>query len=161
MHKKRLVMICIFTFLLVITAEASMVSFIVIETGLLQDSERRKHSEIWENALFDAFFDAGYIVSNYPMMRFISIPDEDILDVISFNLDEAKDGGIDYILIVRLDYNSGVQAPQEVSFFIFKTSQHRIIYEKKATTNYNRPDREVTDSLKVIIRELIPFFNNF
>jgi hypothetical protein len=145
---------------LVLTAHASMVSFFVIETGLSQEGERKRHSELWENTLLDVFFDAGYIVSNYPMIRLASIPDGNILDVVGFDLEEARDGGIDYVLITRLDYVAGVQAPQEVSFYLFKTTQHRIIYEKQISGNFNRPDRELTESLKSIIKELVPFFNN-
>jgi hypothetical protein len=59
---------------LVLNAEAYMVSFFIIESGLPLEGIKNQHSQLWENAFFDVFFDAGYIVSNTPMMRIASKP---------------------------------------------------------------------------------------
>jgi len=150
-----------FGIFLALSAEASMISFYVIETGLPLDGGRNRHSMLWESAFMDVFFDAGYIVSNYPMLRLESKPEDNIIEVSGFDVDEAREGGIDYILIALLDYDSVLQPPGEISFFLFKVIQHEIIYEKRIPGKSYKSDRETTADLKTIIRELLPFINNF
>ncbi|MDR1838341.1 MAG: hypothetical protein LBQ93_01985 [Treponema sp.] len=147
---------------LAFSTEASMISFCVIETGLSQESGRNRHSLLWENALMDVFFDAGYIVSNYPMMRLNTKPadSKSTIKSFGFDVDEAVDAGIDYILIARLDYDTALQPPCEISFFLFKVTQHEIVYEKRIAGKTYKYDREVSDDLRTIIRELLPFINN-
>jgi len=159
---KRGVAAVFFGIFLAFSVEASVISFYVIETGLPLDGERNRHSLLWENAFMDVFFDAGFVVSNYPMLRLGSKPEDNgIIEASGFDIDEAKDGGIDYILIARLDYDSVLQPPDEISFFLFKVIQHEIIYEKRIPGKSYRSDRELSADLKVIIKELLPFFNNF
>jgi hypothetical protein len=150
-----------FGIFLAFSAEASMISFCVIETGLPPDGERNRHSVLWENALMDVFFDAGYIVSNYPMLRLESKPEDSIIEACGFDVDEAREAGIDYVLIALLDYDTALQPPGEISFFLFKVVQHEIIYEKRVPGKSYRSDRETTADLKTIIRELLPFINTF
>jgi len=158
---KRGVIAAFFGIFLAFSVEASVISFYVIETGLPLDGERNRHSLLWENAFMDVFFDAGFIVSNYPMLRLDSKPEKSIIEASGFDIDEAKDGGIDYILIARLDYDSVLQPPGEISFFLFKVIQHEIIYEKRIPGRSYKSDREISADLKTIIKELLPFFNNF
>jgi hypothetical protein len=144
---------------LAFSTEASMISFCVIETGLSPENGRNRHSTLWENALMDVFFDAGYIVSNYPMMRLNSKPPDSKSTIRSsgFDVGEAVDVGIDYILIARLDFDTALQPPGEISFFLFKVTQHEIVYEKRIAGRAYKSDKEVSDDLKTIIRELLPF----
>jgi hypothetical protein len=130
----------------------------VIETGLPPNGERNRHSVLWENAFMEVFFDAGYIVSNYPMLRVERRPD-DIIETI-FDLDEAVDVGIDYVLIALLEYSPGIQAPQNISFYIFKVSEHRVTYERQVGGRNYRSDREQADDLRTTIRQLLQFINN-
>jgi len=148
---------------LAFSIEASMISFCVIETGLSPESERNRHSMLWENAFMDVFFDAGYIVSNYPMMRLDSKPvdSKSTIRASGFDVDEAIEVGVDYILIARLDYDTALQPPGEISFFLFKVTQHEIVYEKRIAGRSYKSNREVSDDIKTIIRELLPFIKNF
>jgi hypothetical protein len=111
----------------------------------------------WEDALMDAFFDAGYIVSNYPMLRLSSKPSEGILEASGFNIFEARDAGIDYMLIAQIDYTSALLPPGGFSFYVFTTNLHEVIYEKHFTGKSSRSERETSEDMNVIIRDLVIF----
>ena len=149
----------IFGIFLVFSAEA-MISFHVIETGLPYESERNKHSIQWENAFWDVFFDAGYIVSNYPILRLESKPDENILEVSGFDIFEAMQGGIDYILIAQLDYKEAGQEPKDISIYIFTIAKSEMIYKKHFTGKTYKSEREEKDEIKKIINDQILFFDD-
>jgi len=156
---KRLAMI-ILGFFAAFTVEASMISFFVIETGLPQEGERNQHSVRWENALLDVFFDAGHIVSNAPMLRLETKPAGDIFQSPEFNIEEeAMNGGMDYIVLAQLDY-SGAQTPGEISFFIYRIRGRVKILERRVTGKIYRTAADEIDDLKIIVGELVPYFNN-
>jgi len=77
-----------------------------------------------------------------------------------FDVDEAVDAGVDYILIARLDFDTALQPPGEILFFLFKVTQHEIVYEKRIAGRTYRSDREVSDDLRTVIRELLPFIKS-
>ncbi|MCL1959540.1 MAG: hypothetical protein FWF68_08065 [Spirochaetes bacterium] len=141
--------------------EASMISFYVIETGLPENAERNRHSALWENAFMDVFFDHGYIITNYPMLRLGKKPDENIIKVSGFDVDEAKDAGIEYILIAQLDYDSLLKGPEEITFYLFTVAQHEIIYERKISGKAYGQERDEFNDLKTIIRDFVRFVSNF
>jgi len=146
--------------LFVSTAEASLISFLVVETGLSHNSGRNRHSVLWENAFMDVFFDSGYIVSNYPMQRLDYLPEGNIQDISGFDVFEAKDASVNYILIAQLDFNSPINAPDLISLFVFKVEQHEIIYEKQIKGKTYGSERDANNDLKNIIRELVKFVVN-
>jgi hypothetical protein len=154
---KKSVILAIFGFFLAFTAEASVVSFYVIETGLSSESRRSQYSIIWENSFMDIFFDSGYIVSNYPMLRLESKPAESIIEAARFDIDEAREAGIDLVMIAQLNYSSILQPPEDVSIYIFTTVQEKIIYEKHYPGKNYRTEREASEDIKVIINELVKF----
>jgi hypothetical protein len=156
--KKRIIFSVLFIFLFALNVEASMVSFSIIETGLPPNGERNRHSVLWENAFMDVFFNAGYIVSNYPMKRLAARP-ENIIDAV-FDLGEAVEVGINYVVITLLEFTSGLQAPQNITFYIFKVSEHRVTYERTISGRSYNSEREQTDHLRTTIRELLQFINN-
>lgn len=158
--KKGVVAAIVFGVFLAFNSEASTISFYIIETGLPEDSGINRYSVLWENAFMDVFFDNGYIVSNYPMLRYDSSPQGNILEISGFDAAEAKDAGVDYILISKLDYSSSVKSPDLISFYVFTVSQHEIIYEKQINGKTYGSDRDANDDLKKIIMELVQFVIN-
>jgi len=142
-------------FFLALNAQAAMVSIFVIETGLPQ-GQRNEHSERWENALFDVFFDAGAIVSNAPMLRLDFTPSGDeIEDIAEKDMNEAGATGSDYFILAQLNY-SGSGEPREISFIVYSVNPGRKIYEQKITGKTYRSVKEENDDLKKIVRGLVP-----
>jgi hypothetical protein len=84
---------------------AATVSFLVVETGLAEESVRPQSSLLWENGLMDVFFDAGHIVSNAPIMRIPGKTTEKLPDPVRNELDQARNGGADYFIVVLLEYS--------------------------------------------------------
>jgi hypothetical protein len=140
--------------------EASVISFYVIETGLQTEGTGNRNSVLWENAFLDVFFDSGYIVSNYPMMRLSSKPEGSIIEASGFDADEAKDAGIDFILVTQLDYDNALLPPSVITFYIFRVSNHQVIYEKRIAGIAERPEKDAYESMKTIIKELVQFVTN-
>jgi hypothetical protein len=156
---KKSIAIAIFAIFLTFSAEA-MISFHIVETGLPYESERSRHSIQWENTFLDVFFDAGYIVSNYPILRLESKPDESILEASGFDVFDAMESGIDYILIAQLDYETVGQAPKGTSIYIFSIARVEKIYEKHFSVNSYRSEREELEEIKKIIGDQVKFFND-
>jgi len=155
--KKRIITLFLFGAILALNAEASLISFLVVETGLSENTGVIKHSALWENAFMDVFFDSGYIVTNYPMMRLVPKPEENIQETCGFDVSEAKDAGVDYLLIAKLEYESAVLPPQLISFYVFKVEQHEVIYEKQINGKTYGSDRDASDDMKKVIKELVQF----
>jgi hypothetical protein len=157
---KRLVLIFL-GFFSVFSVEASMISFFVIETGLPREGERNQHSLYWENTLLDVFFDEGHIVSNAPILRLETKPSVDILRASAFDMEEARNGGIDFVIFAQLDYLSGSLAPpDEIAFFIYSITGREKIFERHFAGKNYRSMRDEIDDLKIIIRELIPYLSD-
>jgi len=155
---KRIVFV-FFVFFTVFGVEASMITFIVIETGLPQEGERNQHSLHLENALLDVFFDAGHIVSNAPILRFETKPSGDILQSSAYSMEEdAMDAGVDYIVLSLLDY-SGAPSPGEISFLVYKVRGRVKVLERQIRGKTYRTTRDEIDDLKIIVRELVPYLN--
>jgi hypothetical protein len=150
----------IFGVLLSFSAEAAMIQFYVIETGVPANVERKRCSELWENALMDVFFDSGHIVTNAPILRLAAKPDGGIAEAAKVRVDEAVDGGSDYIFIAMLDYPPESGTPSEVSFYSFRIANPNIIYERQFTRRTNGASVEEYQDLKTLVREVVPFFNN-
>jgi hypothetical protein len=155
--KKRIVTAFLFGIILALNAEASLISFLVIETGLPENAGNIRHSALWENAFMDVFFDSGYVVTNYPMMRLASKPEGNIQEACGFDVSEAKEAGVDYLLIAKLEYVSAIYPPQIISFYVFRVDQHEIIYEKQVRGKTYGSDREASDDMKKTIKELVQF----
>lgn len=85
---------------------AATVSFLVVETGLAEESARPQSSLLWENGLMDVFFDAGHIVSNAPIMRLMEKTAEKLPDLVRGELDQARNGGADYFIMILLEYSA-------------------------------------------------------
>ena len=152
---------CLITFMLVCVlfvskANASMVSFLVVETGLAQTVPVREYSMLWENSLMDAFFDAGYIVSNASILRLQREPQSGFPEEARVEMNEAVRGGADFFIIAILDYDSAVWTANSVSLQMFRLNPHEKIYERQLNARTVRPSH---DSITAIVRELIPYMN--
>ena len=157
--KKSLFIILLLSFLTV-SVHANLISFYIVETGIPMESERNRSSMLWENAFLDVFFDAGFIVTNYPMMRFPEKPSSNIIEAAGFDVREAMDAGVDYILIAQLDYTNPANGPDDISFYVFKVINHLVVYEKKITGRNYRNERDAIDELRKIVRELVPVISS-
>jgi len=155
---KRIVFV-FFVFFTVFGVEASMISFIVIETGLPQEAERNYHSLNMENALLDVFFDGGHIVCNFPILRYETRPSGDFLQSSAYAMEEdAINAGVDYIVIAQLDY-SGSATPGEISFLVYRIRGRVKVLERQIRGKTYRSAREEIDDLKIIVGELVPYLN--
>jgi hypothetical protein len=134
------------------SVSAAMVSFYVIETGLNEEAEVRQ-SILWENAFMDVFFDAGYIISNAPVLRLEDKP-SDVMQVV--DIQEAGTVGIDYMIVVLLDYAMGVP-PDEICFYIYGVSRQEMIIKKKIIPPQIKVAREEYENMKSIARGFIPY----
>jgi hypothetical protein len=146
--KKIYILIVVYLFFLILNAGASTVSFFVIETGVNPDGRNFNHSFLWENALLDVFFEAGYIVSNDDMLRMQRKP-YDLLSVI--DLDSLMMVGVDYLIIAQLDYSGEIQVPQEIMLFVYKINPPEKLFQSLVT---ERPGNDIND-IKSITRGLI------
>ena len=149
--------LCLFP---VLSAQASLISFYVIETGLNEESGRNRHSTLWENAFMDVFFDSGFIVSNYPMLRLNEKPNVPIIEACGFCVEEAIDAGVHYILIAQLDFSNAMRAPDEISLYVFKVIDHEIVYERQIAGRNYGSDRDATEDMKKTISPLVQFVRN-
>jgi len=145
---------------LVFGAEAAMVSFMIIETGLPQEGGKAEHSELWEDAIFDVFFEEGHIVSNAPILRLETKPSNEIQRMTAEELLEARTGGADYFIIAQLDYISDVPQLSEIYFILYKMSPYKKIHEKRLSGKAYKTQKEELDDLRFIARGLIPLIKN-
>ena len=154
---KKITAVMILSVFLVLSAEATMVSFVVIETGLPQEEGRNQHSIQWENALLDVFFDAGYIVSNAPMVRLNSRPSMKVEEFIREEINNAREGGADFFIVAQLDFLPDTNVPNDISLVLFGVTPSVRIFENQVTGKTYRSEREEFDDLKLIIRQLVPY----
>ncbi len=84
------------------SAVASSISFQIIQHDNTQD-EIRSSSYVIENALFDYFFEKGFIVSNSPAAN---SPDESFDREIYYKaMDEAGEGFCSFFIVITADYD--------------------------------------------------------
>jgi hypothetical protein len=137
-----------------------MVSVMVIETGLPETAGRNQYSERWENSLMDAFFEAGQIVSNAPIMRLVSKPSAGIEAIAEPEFEEAVEGGFDYFIIVHLDFTSGSQSPGTISLLLFRLTPHSKLLERNIQGRSFSSAREESDFFRTTIAGLMPYITN-
>ena len=147
----------ILCFFLSVAANASMVSFFVIETGLPEDGRENLNSVNWENAFLDVFFDAGHIVSISPMLRLEKKPQGDILREVDMR--PLRNGGIEFLIIAQLDYNTEF-TPSEMSFLVYRVNTRELITEKKMQGRQISSPREGFEYMKSIARGLIAYIDD-
>ena len=116
--------------LLIFPVSASMVSFLVIETGLSEESVTQ-YGSLWEGGLMDVFFDAGHIVTNSPIARMEKRPAEDLSGYIGVDFYEATRSGADYFVIGFLEFkNKDSHVPNAMIVKIYNTNTEKLIFER-------------------------------
>ncbi|GHV31534.1 hypothetical protein AGMMS4952_20450 [Spirochaetia bacterium] len=117
-----------------VSAQGATVSFVVIETGLREETPPIASSRLWEDALLGVFFDSGHIVSNTPIRRIPEKPPKNLPDEARVSLDSALEGGADFFILAMLDYQNPLRTgealpkPQNVSIRLFKTEPYRFLF---------------------------------
>ena len=165
MFSKRIIITILLAGLLVFPLSASMVSFLVIEAGLPHNANAGEYAYLWEGGLMGAFFDAGHVVSNSPVMRLENPPASvlqrgDLPREAQVDFTEAQEGGADFFILAVLEFNSrdGEVRPREVTVRIFNTTTRAIIYEQKfpAGTGNNLQDEflRAQDTGKIIAAQI-------
>jgi hypothetical protein len=136
--------------LVILKAEAAEVSLLVVETGLSQEEGNKHHSLAWENALLDAYFEAGHIVTNAPMMRLADKTAGDFPEEAAGILEDALEWGTDFFIIALLDYENGGKVPRETTLRLFRNNQrlYTKTYEQKFPGRSFKTLNEEFDFLK-------------
>ena len=120
--------------LLTFSASASMVSFLVVETGLNEGiSGPQSTSRIWEEGLMAFFFDAGHIVTNNPILRMDKqAPTEIHGSIVENDFNDAVMGGAEYIVLGFLEYAiQGNRAiPTKMNIRVYSTVPEELVYEQ-------------------------------
>jgi hypothetical protein len=151
---KRIAITVIIGISLVFNIGAATVSFYVIETGVNEDLDVKQSQSIqWEDAFMEVFFDAGYIISNAPIMRLEKKP-SDVLQVV--DMEEAVVCGIDYMLIVLPEYKKDIKEPIEVSFYIYRVAMQEKVLEKKIIIK-RVSTQDDYNNMKSIAKGFIPY----
>jgi len=140
-----------------LNASASLVAFHIVETGIPENRQPYQYTGIWEDAFMNVFFDAGYIVSNAPVLRLETKPSDDILNYVLNGNSEIRNFGIDYLLIAQLDYNGDTRQPAEINLVIFRVITNEKIYERKIEGKTYRSTREGQADIETIIRGLVSY----
>ena len=132
MFYKRLGGIAVLLMLLTFPVSASMVSVLVVETGINEGTSSGRYSSLWEGGLMDAFFDAGHIVTNSPIVRMAKKPPRDLTGPVEADFQEAVSGGADYFMLAFLEYkNQGDTAiPVAVVLKLYNSDSQKLVYEQ-------------------------------
>jgi hypothetical protein len=144
---------------------AYTVSFIVIETGLVQDDTVTESSHLWENGLMDTFFNAGHIVSNAHTIRIDREGIKDFPDEVQADFDEAQQGGVDFFIMALLDYQGsggGLQSPKtavkprQIFLKVFRVEPYQKVYEQR----YSEPIKDELAKAKSAATSILPHLRN-
>jgi hypothetical protein len=130
---KRLGIIALLWIFLALPVSASMVSFLVVEEGLLPEVPANEYSAVWEDGLMGAFFEAGHIVSNSPILRVERLSGSQLPTEVNTDFNEAFSGGADYFILAVLEFGTqnGGSRPTAISIKIFTTNSQILIYEQR------------------------------
>lgn len=160
MNYKRFTGMAVLFLFLVFPASASMVSLLLVETGLNERAPRSQVTSAWEGGLLSAFFDAGYIVTNSPIARVASKPSPYISGSIERDFNDAILGGADFFILGFVEYRlqNGRPVPVEVALKVYSTNTKKLLYEQNfpAGTGRNLADeyRFAQDAGRVIVSHL-------
>ena len=126
---------------------AANISVLVIEAGLNGEKPGNQYAVLWENALLDAFFDSGHIVTNSPKMQIDGKPDGDFPAETERDFDYAKEGGMDFFLIALIDYSTSL-----VSLRLFDIRSTKKVLEQKYAATTFRNTKDESDKIKTATR---------
>ena len=126
---------------------AANVSILVMELGESKENTGNQYSILWENGLMDAFFDSGHIVSNSPKIQITGKPAGDFPVEAKQDFNNAQEGGMDYFLIVLIDYSVPL-----VSLRLFDTRSTKMVLEQKHAVTTLKNIKDESDKIKAAAR---------
>ena len=141
---KRLGSLMLLFAILVFPASASMVTFLVVETGLGDEIASSQYSSLWEGGLMEVFFNAGHIVTNYPIARMDKKPAVDLSGNIKLDFDEATEGGAEYFILGFLEHQiQGRSAvPTGITVKLYRTDSRELVFEQSFPAGTGRTQNE-------------------
>lgn len=131
---------------------AATVSFLVVEAGLPAETAVPNSSRLWENGMLDAFFEAGHIVSNAPILRVEgkSFPE------LKAEIKEAREGGADFLVVAFLSYREGVPEKPSATIRLFSVSSGSLLYETSFRDEAAQNSDEEFLTIKNNAKQLVP-----
>ena len=160
MNYKRLGGMAALFMLLAFPASASMVSLLLVETGINGRAPSSQITSVWEGGLLSAFFNAGHIVTNSPITRMQNKPSPFISGSIENDFNEAVFGGAEYFILGFLEYQlqSGTLVPVELALKIYTANTKKLLYEQSFPvgrgSNFAEEYRLAQNAGRVIISQL-------
>ena len=132
MTSRRMGIVLLLSVLTVFPVSASMVSFLVVETGLNENIPGNQISTLWGGGLMSAFFDAGYIVTDSPLVRMEKKPSNDFTGQIEKDFNEAIDAGSEYFVLGFLEYqySNGKFVPVSITVKLYNTETKKQLFEQ-------------------------------
>jgi len=158
MDNKRLWGIALLLIFLAFPAFASTVSLLLVETGLSEEFNRTEQTIVWEDGLLSAFFDAGHIVTNSPILRMERRPAQDITGPVKNDLDDALLGGADYFILGYLEYRVIEEnaIPFRMAVKIYTTDSQKLVYENNYPAGSGKSNNEEYQYALNAGRSIIP-----
>ena len=132
MGNKRIWGMLLLFVLLSFPVSASMVSFLLVETGISEDITGSQYTSLWEGGLMAAFFDAGHIVTNSPIMRLEKKPSKDLNGYIEDDFNEAIEAGAEYFILGFLEYQlqGSRPVPVDITLKVYTIKSKNKVYEQ-------------------------------
>ena len=160
MFHKRLLGLAVLLVLLAFPASASMVSFLLVETGINESVASTQYTSLWEGALMEAFFNAGHIVTNSPIVRMAKQPAQDLSGPMKDDFNEAVDAGADYFILGFIEYVIQKEKPVPVGVILklYKGNSQKAVYEQHFPAgtgkNLNEEYQLAQDAGRIIVSHL-------
>ncbi len=123
-----------------IYVNASAISFQIIQHDKSQN-EVRESSSVIENAMFEFFFDRGFITTNSPTVS--TDGNRDDMKIFSRSLIEAKMGQCNYFIVLTIDYNANLSRNPKGSILSNIDSVSWEVYETKTSQKIAEGSRKV------------------
>ena len=132
MSYKRLGVIAVLLMFLAFPASASMVSLLLVETGISEKTSSSQYSSLWEGGLMSVFFDAGHIITNNPIARMEKKPEPDLSGPVATDIEEAVRGGADFFILGFLEYKPQRDrvALSGITLKLYKADSRQIVFEQ-------------------------------
>ena len=132
MVNKRLISIVGLPVLMAFPVAASMVSFLVVETGLNENVPSNQLSSLWGGGLMAAFFDDGHIVTDSPVVRMAKRPEQDFTGQVEVDFREAVAAGSEYFLLGFIEYQVvGTKIePVNILLKLYTTDSKKLLFEQ-------------------------------
>lgn len=130
-------------------ANAEAIAFQLIQHDGAGDTVRTS-SYVIEDTLFDYYFSLGYIVTNSPAVAEPDSEKDSYFERIA--LEEAREGGCSYFVLIITDYDlEATASPESLSVDNLKEAQWKLIDVKADTvikTGVTKPSGKTTKSVQ-------------